>query len=48
MKNNVLLLSYLAQFLLEWKVFQKKKLVVKNQNTFYVQLFFKKIVPFMR
>jgi len=49
MATSINLWTYLAQFLLEWNMFQTK--IVENQNTFYVMylfILFSKIVPFMR
>jgi hypothetical protein len=38
MKTDVDLWLYLAEFFLEWEIFQKKeKSCGENQNTFYVQ-----------
>jgi hypothetical protein len=50
MKNNILVhfLSYLAQFFLEWKMFQTK--VVAKLETLIscsITFFFSKIVPFV-
>jgi hypothetical protein len=48
MKTKIQFWSYLAQFFLEWKMFQEK--VYRNsKHTFRVQqlFFFSKIVPFM-
>ena len=50
MKTYVQLLSYLAQFVSEWEMFQPK-VVEKIKTQFYVQQMFfslSKIVPFMR
>ena len=38
--------QYLAEFFLEWEMFLDKS-CSENQNTFYVQNFFLKIIPFM-
>jgi hypothetical protein len=44
---NILFLSYLTQFFLEWEMLETK-IVEKNQNThFMFSNFFPKIVPFM-
>jgi hypothetical protein len=47
METNKHIGSYLAQFFLEWKMFQTKG-VEKIKTQFYVQYLFSKIVPFMR
>jgi hypothetical protein len=47
MKTYVHLWQYLAELFLEWEMFQAN-VVEKIKNTFYVEYFFKKIVPFVR
>jgi hypothetical protein len=41
-------LSYVAEFFLEWEMFQTKVSCRKNQNGRYMFNNFLKIVPFMR
>jgi hypothetical protein len=47
MKIYVHLWSCLAEFFLEWEMFQAK-VIEKNQNIFHVEYFFLEIVPFVR
>jgi CDP-diglyceride synthetase len=49
MKINIHFLSYLAQFLLKWKLFQTKVVEeIKTHILLSVTFFFSKIVPFIR
>jgi hypothetical protein len=44
MKTDTNFWSYLAQFFLEWEIFQKKRRRT-NQNTIFVYYFFPVIMP---
>ena len=47
MKTDIHFWSYLAQFFLQWKIFQTK-VVEKIQTHILVSVTFSKILPFMR
>ena len=47
--NTCVHLWYVADFFLEWEVFQKKKILEKNRKKYFMFCkIFLKIVPFMR
>ena len=47
MKVNMHFWSHIAQFFLEWEMFQTK-VVYKSKHTFYIQWRVFEFVPFMR
>jgi len=48
MKTYIIFWSHLAQFFLEWEMFQIK-ICIENQNTHFVlSNFFTEILPYMR
>jgi hypothetical protein len=48
MKTSINFLSHLAQFFLEWEMFQKKVVGSQNRHFMLNNFLFSKVVPFMK